>query len=112
MVKHFLVPATFREENGEQIRTPKYINALGLNWTGVYLEQEDVYLITVNSRDTAKLAQMLQSDTVDLSETQAVTKARGKIGRLKSVTKANLVNAIGKLQEKDFDVSKQFVMSD
>lgn len=110
--RHFIVPATFREENGEQVRTPKYVNELGVNWSGVYLEEEDAYMIVINTREPAKLLQMVNPDVVDLTNPGVVAKARARIPRLKSATRAGIVNEIGKLANAGFDATKLSVMSD
>lgn len=79
MIKYYLIPAEITVEDGEQSRNPKYINSLKINWSGVYIESLDHYVLVTNeSKDLKKFDDLKKFADVTLLEGDKKSKDKVK----------------------------------
>lgn len=112
MIKHYLIPAEIVLENGEPGRVPKYLDALKINWAGVYIEAKDIYVLVINeSKDLSKIGELeKQADVILLDgkrKTKDDLKAKLDIPEIKDGE--DEIEVIAKLQEPNFTKDKIWV---
>ena len=113
MIKHYLIPAEMKMENGEPLREPKYLMELKVNWAGTYIESKDHFLVVVNeSKDLSKFDDIEKNPDVILLDGSSKVKGelKTKLGLSKDIkAKEDEIEVLGKLQEPDFTKDKIWV---
>lgn len=111
MIKYYLIPPLLYQENGETNRTVKYLDALKINWSGIYLEAQDMYMVVVNeTKDIAKLLDIEKNADVIILDgsTGAKNKVKSKLNINIKATDDEIV-AIGKTIAPTFQKNQLWV---
>jgi len=114
MIKYYIVPA---EGDGLTIETsfrPKYMSDLKINWSGIHLVDQNVFLITINTKKDSKVTNLNKlEDVVDVStNSKAVkTEVESKFN-IDSIGNKDVFETLCQLKEPDFTKDKLSVSSD
>ncbi len=111
MIKYYIIPPLLYQENGETNRTVKYLDALKINWSGIYLEAQDMYMVVVNeTKNIAKLLDVEKNADVIILDGSATAKNKVKT-KLNINTKASEyeIDIIGKTVSPTFQKNKLWV---
>lgn len=111
MIKYYLIPTKTYMENGELSRTAKYLEDMGINWSGSYIKSKDVYVVCVNT-DAAKHTQL--KAFLDVIELDGKKATKDKIKNILKLTggipiTTDEVDFIGKMENPDFTKDKLWV---
>jgi len=112
MIKYYLIPAEITIEDGESSRNPKYMDNLKINWSGVYVESRDFYVIVTNeSSDLTKFTELEKhADVISLDDSE---KARNAIAAKLGIviqSGTDLVELVARLQVSNFTKGKLSVV--